>query len=152
MSTYNSQYFIDKLVHIPKDNWLTVLTSNFNNTKHCTIGWLGGWNSEQTLALGKIFTKHFAIQIDEPEVFEELRECPATIVYMVNDGNDCWGLKLKGSHPKERILNALYQIRKKELQDGNVALVKKIVAKPLIRTDENETAPRRKLQRVSADY
>ncbi len=152
MTTFTSEYFIHKLAAIPAKNFIVSHLSSHNDTKHCTAGWLGGYISTETVALARLFIKHFAREIDDYEYFQELKDNPATIVYMVNDGDDTWGIKLKGTTPKERILRVLYQIRKKELQDGNIALAKQIVANPKSVSDAQKVTNKPKPRCFSNSY
>ncbi len=99
-----------------------------------------------------MFLKHFAKNIDDVSVWEELKELPHTILYMVNDCSNFWNIKVKGSHPKERILNTLYQIRKKELQDGNIALAKQIVSTPKPVSDAQKVTNKPKPRCFSNSY
>lgn len=148
MTTLNAEYFIQKLAPIPAKLWQVASLENYDGTKKCTAGWLGGYFAPETSLLGRLFTKHFAKQIDDPEILTELRENPYEIVFAVNDNDSYYGAKFIGSSPKERVMNTLYQIRKKELQDGNVLKAREIIANPKSKTNVYEDTVQRKSRGV----
>jgi hypothetical protein len=151
MSNLTAEYFIQKLSPIPENKWIVGQLENKDGTERCTAGWLGGYFHPETSILGRLFTKHFANQIDDAETLIELHENPYEIVFAVNDSDEALGIKITGTSPKQRVMNVLYQIRKKELQDGNIAKAKEIInAKS--GTNVKKTSARPKYECVSADY
>ena len=148
MNDFTCEYFINKFANIEDKYWTIAQLSTFDGTKHCAIGWCGGYDSEETKALAKLFIKHFAIQIDDPELFTCLREDPSTIVYMVNDNDETYGIKLHGTTPKSRIINVLTTIQRKQLQEGNIKEVKKIISNSNPCSNEKTFANKRQSRNI----
>ena len=89
---YDAKHFIKKFEAIPENKW--IVNSFGNNKKHCARGHCGARSgfvtTDEDLALQNLIYKWFN---------------PCCVITI----NDC-ELSL-GSHPKERILNALYNIK-----------------------------------------
>lgn len=115
MKKYDVDYFIKKFEAIPEEKWYQGTYFNEDKTAFCALGHCGQKDykhTKQSIALINIFKK-----ADK-----------ALNVYNVNDGNYNWysdvyieGFRdfniYLGDTPKERILNALYNIKGAGLWD-----------------------------------
>lgn len=98
---YDVDYFIKKFEAIPEDNWCVGDYKKYAKEQYCAYGHCGMHKGEnkETTALGKIF--EFGCQMN---------------IIEINDGGDN---RYKQHHPKQRILAALYDIKKMQQPEWN---------------------------------
>lgn len=98
--TYDVHYFIAKFEAIPDEDWCTLQYEDADG-RHCALGFCGeryGGRSDEAAQLRRIIYR-LGVSVDG-----------------VNDGS--LGKLNWGDTPRERILNALYEIRRREREHG----------------------------------
>lgn len=114
---YDVQFFIDKFSAIPEDHWCTAVFTD-GDGKHCANGHCGRTNSMhmtvESAALVALFlplhlTEHFG-----KKVIYDFDYYEGWKIAMINDGITD---QYQQDTPKQRILAALYDIKKLQTKD-----------------------------------
>lgn len=110
---YDVKYFIKKFEAIPEDKWTQ--NSYVLGSKMCALGHCGTFSmdwTEEATALNYLFADTF---LNVPNINDENGYNGVT--HTLISENELLPVKQLGDTPKERILNALYIIDNKLLED-----------------------------------
>ena len=115
---FTVEYFIKKFEAIPEEKWCMGRITD-DQGRHCAMGHCleKGTVSEELLALGRIFNSIVDSSNHNAEIWE------------VNDGFYLY--KELGDTPKQRILNALYEVKNQEDSKEAVKFVQSILNSPV---------------------
>ena len=121
---YTVDYFIKKFEAIPETLWC--VENIEKDGRHCALGHCGGWphESKESTALAKVLVKYYELtSLDLPKNHRDEIDY-AEVVYNINDFDSMFSDL--GATPKQRILAALYDIKK--MQEPKVKEIIRYVA------------------------